>query len=167
MSNVVAFWHGPFSQWFYSPFKARPLTLPMELYEFQNCEQYMMFEKAVLFGDMKTANKIMGTGNPKTIKALGREVQGFDEKTWEQHREAIVYNGNLRKFATHENLKQMLLNTKDKIIVEASPFDRIWGVGLSADNPAINDPKKWQGKNLLGIALMKVREELRKNVASS
>lgn len=95
-----------------------------------------MFGKAVLFGEFKTANKIMGTDN------LGRKVQGFDEKTWEQHREAIVYNGNLRKFATHENLKQMLRDTKDKIIVEASPFDRIWGVGFSADNLAINDPKK-------------------------
>ncbi|WP_113675601.1 NADAR family protein [Vallitalea guaymasensis] len=123
-------------------------------------EQYMMAEKARLFNDHKILDKILNNQNPKQVKELGRQVRGFDNTKWEKYSPSIILNGNLAKFLQDENLKQFLMETKDKILVEASPYDKIWGIGLSADHDNANNPVLWKGQNLLGFALMEVRDEL-------
>lgn len=141
------------SQWWKSSF-----TIETDTY----CcmEQYMMAEKARLFNDHKILDKILNNQNPKQIKELGRQVRGFDNTKWEKYSASIILNGNLAKFLQDENLKQFLMETKDKILVEASPYDKIWGIGLSEDHDNANNPVLWKGQNLLGFALMEVRDEL-------
>ena len=122
--------------------------------------------KAALFSDTTTLGLILEENtkhntSPKDIKALGGMVSPFDEKTWVEHREDIVYLGNLYKFGQDEGLKKMLLETDSLILVEASPYDRIWGIGFKEDK-AMREKERW-GLNLLGKALMRVREELAKN----
>jgi ribA/ribD-fused uncharacterized protein len=123
-------------------------------------EHYMMWGKAMLFGDAATAERVLAAAEPKQAKALGREVRDFDQRRWEEHRLDIVVAGNTAKFGQHENLRQFLVGTGDQVLVEASPLDRVWGIGLSADDPRATDPDQWQGLNLLGEALMKVRAAL-------
>lgn len=115
----------------------------------------------MLFNDEETAKKILKVNDPKKVKALGREVKGFDEKKWNDQKLQIVIQGNLLKFSQDENLKKALIETKNKVIVEGSPYDKVWGVGLKWDDPKILDESKWQGENLLGIALMEVRTQLK------
>ena len=152
------FWSGNsvFSQWHKSSFTDE------DEQKYVTCEQYMMAQKAKLFNDMKAYEEILKTASPKKCKSLGRKVKGFDEKTWCEHREQIVYNGNLLKFSQNPDLKKILLDTGDKIIVEASPYDKIWGIGIRENNPNATNPAKWRGLNLLGKALSKVRTELNK-----
>jgi len=169
--ELILFYNGPFSQWYSSPFKAitsypsgdtndtKYQNLNAE-HIFANCEQYMMFEKAMLFQDFPSACAIIATTNPKEVKRLGRLVRGFDERIWAEHREVIVFAGNYHKFTQNPDLKQYLANSGKKIFVEASPTDKIWGIGLDANNPAARDPKKWQGLNLLGYAITAVRNKL-------
>ena len=133
----------------------------MGKYTFTTAEQYMMYKKAMLFNDEETAKKILKVNDPKKVKALGREVKGFDEKKWNDQKLQIVIQGNLLKFSQDENLKKALIETKNKVIVEGSPYDKVWGVGLKWDDPKILDESKWQGENLLGIALMEVRTQLK------
>ena len=126
----------------------------------------MMACKAALFSDTATLELILEENakpntDPKHIKALGRRVSPFDEKTWVEHREEIVYHGNLYKFGQDEGLKKTLLETGDLILVEASPYDRVWGIGFKEDR-AMREKERW-GLNLLGKALMRVREEFAKN----
>jgi ribA/ribD-fused uncharacterized protein len=123
-------------------------------------EQYMMAEKAKLFKDSKILEKIMESNTPKQIKALGRIVKNFDESVWKQNRYSIAIKGNLNKFSQNKNLKKFLLGTKNKVIVEASPYDKIWGIGMCTDDKSIENPLFWKGKNLLGFALMEVRDSL-------
>jgi ribA/ribD-fused uncharacterized protein len=92
---------------------------------------------------------------------LGQEVRGFDEEIWRHHRFGIVVKGNQAKFTQNETLKVFLLNTKARVLVEASPVDRVWGIGLAEDDPHATNPEKWRGLNLLGFALMKVRVRIR------
>lgn len=125
-------------------------------------EQYMMAEKARLFGDKETLAAIMSAGHPKTVKDLGRKVTPFREEVWSRKRYGIVRRGNLAKFMQNEELMRFLLQTRDRVLVEASPVDRIWGIGRAADDPDIEQPGKWRGENLLGWALMEVRDELRR-----
>lgn len=125
-------------------------------------EQYMMAGKAELFGDQEIRERILKCNNPKEIKALGRKVRGFDQKVWDRFKYAIVLNGNWCKFSQNRNLREFLLSTGDYILVEASPYDSIWGIRLAADSPEAQDPMKWRGQNLLGFALMEVRDELRR-----
>ena len=139
---------------------ADPRSPRSNIIQFTSTEQYMMYEKAVLFGDTACAKEILLETRPHAVKKLGRKVRGFDQKIWEANRCQIVYEGNLLKFRQNPKLKRALLETKDRIIVEASPYDRIWGVGLSSSDPRIYHPKKWRGKNLLGECLMCVREQL-------
>ena len=120
----------------------------------------MMAKKAKLFGDDTSYAKIISTGNPKICKALGRKVSDFKEDVWVENRERIVYDANLMKFSQHEHLKKQLLDTGTKCIVEASPYDKIWGIGLKENHRDATNPAKWRGLNLLGKALMRVREEL-------
>ena len=162
MNNITPFYGGPFSQWYKCKFKpAMNPKNPDDAEEFSSAEQYMMYCKAKLFGDSEAMKWIMATDDPKVQKSLGRTVQNFDEEIWKRHREEIVFIGNCLKFGQNEELREELLNTGDSLLVEASPYDRVWGVGLSEIDPRIADPEKWQGDNLLGKVLMRVRESLK------
>lgn len=125
-------------------------------------EQYMMAAKAKLFEDQEILEQILKCDDPKQIKALGRKVKGFDQKVWDDFKYAIVLNGNWCKFSQNQPLREFLLSTGDDVLVEASPYDGIWGIRLSASAPKAEDPQKWRGQNLLGFALMEVRDELRR-----
>ena len=125
-------------------------------------EQYMMACKAELFGDKEIWEQILGCNDPKQIKALGRKVRGFDQAVWDRFKYPIVLNGNWCKFSQNQELREFLLSTGDSVLVEASPYDNIWGIKLSADAPEAQDPFLWRGENLLGFALMEVRDELRR-----
>ena len=127
----------------------------------KNAEQAMMGCKASLMGDTDTEQAIYKTSNPKIIKQLGRKVKNFNQEIWDRNKEDIVYKINLAKFSQNPELRDFLLSTGDKLIVEASPYDKIWGIGLSADDPRSDNPSMWLGSNLLGKALMRVREELK------
>ena len=142
-----------FSQWYDSPFQSNGKR-------FATAEHYMMYHKAFLFGDTESAQKVLNASNPGEAKAIGREVKGFDEQKWLKHRFEIVINANLTKFGNNAGLKDFLLNTGNRVLVEASPIDKIWGVGLTADDPSIENPNLWKGLNLLGFALMVVRDKL-------
>lgn len=144
-----------FSQWWMSSFCA------MEQ-EYCCMEQYMMAQKALLFGDMETYQKILDSTNPKEIKSLGRQVKGFEQAVWDKVKYSIVLGGNYCKFSQNYTLRAFLLSTAEKILVEASPCDQVWGIGLSADAPDAENPLAWLGENLLGFALMEVRDELRR-----
>ena len=124
-------------------------------------EQYMMAEKAKLFNDSETLNLIMDETDQKTIKDLGRMVKNFNSNIWDENKYNIVLKGNFAKFSQNNNLKDFLLSTNDSIIVEASPYDKVWGIGMKQDDKNILDVSKWKGKNLLGFALMEVRDMLR------
>lgn len=148
---------GPFvfSQWR----EGSPFTL--DGVNYPTSEHYMMAEKARLFGDEATRGKIVAARSPGAAKALGREVANFDDAAWVRHRFDIVVAGSLAKFGQNPALKTYLLETGNKVLVEAAPTDRIWGVGLAREDERILDPRTWAGENLLGFALMKARATLR------
>jgi ribA/ribD-fused uncharacterized protein len=144
-----------FSQWWEgAPFTVDGLT-------YVTAEHFMMAEKARLFGDDAARERILQARNPGAAKRLGREVRGFDNERWEAARFELVVQGNHAKFGQHPALREFLLNTGDRVLVEASPVDNIWGIGLAADDPAAQHPDRWRGLNLLGFALMEVRARLR------
>lgn len=151
--GFVLFWDGIFSQW-----KIHEMTIDGVTYNC--CEQYMMAEKARLFGDEETLALIMEAKMPNDQKRLGRKVKNFDKTIWEQHDEEIVYRGNKAKFSDPK-LKEYLMSFGDDIFVEASPVDKIWGIGLSEKDPRALDPTQWQGLNKLGKAITRVRDEFR------
>ncbi len=138
------------SQWFPAPFV-------LENIEYPTAEHFMMAEKARLFGDHDALKQILTAPHPGAAKALGQQVQGFDEAAWTQQRFAIVVRGNRAKFAQDEQLRTYLRNTNDKVLVEASPTDTVWGIGLAENDRNASNPTAWRGENLLGFALMKVR----------
>lgn len=142
-----------FSQWWEAPFTSDGHTYP-------TAEHYMMAGKARLFGDMEMHGKILQATHPKQAKELGRKVKGFDEAAWVAKRFELVVAGNLAKFAQHAELKAFLLGTGQRVIVEASPVDRIWGIGMKGDDANAEKPEQWRGLNLLGFALMEVRDRL-------
>ncbi|MCB1825896.1 MAG: NADAR family protein [Candidatus Competibacteraceae bacterium] len=145
-----------FSQWYESSFSENGI-------EYMTAEHYMMAEKARLFGDEIIYKKIISASNPGEAKALGREVKGFEERRWIEHRFNIVVTGNVLKFKQNEALGDFLLNTDGRVLVEASPVDKIWGVGLGEGNRKIKNPNLWRGQNLLGFALMEVRDVLQES----
>ena len=124
---------------------------------FSSVEQYMMYKKAVCFGDSETAKTIMQTENVAEIKALGREVKMYDENVWNGVRQIVVYEGLKAKFLQNEDLRKRLLGTGKAILAECAVNDTIWGTGLSMKDPLRQDTSKWRGKNLLGYTLMMVR----------
>ena len=142
-----------FSQWYEASFE-------LEGIKYTTAEHYMMAEKARLFKENEVLSQILAAAHPGEAKKLGRQVRGFKQEIWLEHRFAIVVRGNLGKFSQNTPLKEFLLNTQDRILVEASPRDRIWGIGLGENNPNAADPYKWRGENLLGFALMEVRNKL-------
>ncbi len=123
-------------------------------------EQYMMSKKALLFGDNETSQKIMEAKEQSVIKQLGREVKGFDEELWSSFRIPIVLTGSYYKFSQLEELRKYLLGTGDSLLVEASPYDSIWGIGMNAEEALACDINRWRGTNFLGFALMEVRDEI-------
>jgi ribA/ribD-fused uncharacterized protein len=141
------------SQWYPSRFEVGGLSFP-------TAEHFMMYRKALLFGDRGMAEQVLRAPNPGAAKALGRSVRGFREATWLAHRTAIVVEGNLAKFSQAPDLRAYLMNTKERVLVEASPLDRVWGIGLAADHEHAENPLLWRGLNLLGFALMAVRRRL-------
>ncbi len=145
---------GCLSQWWEAAF-----TVEGQLY--RSAEHFMMAEKARLFGDEATRAQILAAGDPAAAKALGRKVAGFDEARWVERRSEIVLQGSRAKFSQHPELLAFLHNTGDQVLVEASPTDRIWGIGLQQDDPRALDPRTWRGLNLLGFALMEARDSLR------
>ncbi|MBF4999201.1 NADAR family protein [Nocardia sp. BSTN01] len=145
---------GCLSQWWPAEFVVGELT-------FRTAEHYMMWRKATLFGDTATAEQVVAAEHPREAKTLGRRVAGIDEKVWEAERYAIVVAASTAKFGQHEHLREFLVRTSDRVLVEASPVDRIWGIGLAADDPRAEDPARWQGLNLLGFALMDARDAVR------
>lgn len=157
MANFHFFWHGPFSQWSMDSFSDEHRT-------YNCCEQYMMAQKAILFNDQETLDRIMQARSPKQQKALGRQVKNFDNKLWERKARIIVYNGNYLRFSQNKESMKMLMETKGTL-VEASPYDKIWGIGLSADDPDAKNVTKWRGKNWLGKVLTLLREDFRENKA--
>lgn len=143
------------SQWWMQEFKYSVTT-------YCCMEQFMMEQKARLFEDEEIGKQIMDSHNPHEIRELGRKVKGFDQALWDEAKYSIVLNGNWRKFSQTRDLRDFLLSTGDSVLAEASPYDAIWGIRLSAEAPGADDPFKWQGSNLLGFALMEVRDELRR-----
>ncbi|MFE6335767.1 NADAR family protein [Streptomyces sp. NPDC057806] len=142
------------SQWWPSPFTVDGVR-------YATAEHWMMAGKARLFGDPDAERAILAAGHPSEAKNAGRLVRGFDEETWARERFGIVVEGSVHKFASDEALRGFLLGTGRRVLVEASPVDRVWGIGLAATDDAAMDPERWRGPNLLGFALMEARERLR------
>lgn len=128
---------------------------------YSSTEQWMMAGKARLFGDEATLAAILATNDPAVVKKLGRTVRGFDEARWRATCFELVTRGNVAKFSQDPSLKAFLLGTGEAVLVEASPFDAVWGIGLGAAIEGADDPLRWEGENLLGFALMRAREALR------
>ena len=129
---------------------------------YRTAEHYIMAGKARLFGDEETLARILAASHPNEAKVLGRQVKNFSEKAWLTARSDIVVRGNEAKFGQHAELKDLLLNTGDRVLVEASPYDRVWGIGMAATEAHAENPREWKGLNLLGFALMEVRHRLSK-----
>ena len=141
------------SQWWPSPFVVEGVG-------YATAEHWMMAEKARLFGDAEAERRVLAAEHPAAAKKAGRLVRGFDEAIWERERFRIVVEGSAHKFAAHAGLGAFLHGTGDRVLVEASPVDRVWGIGLAAGDEAASDPERWRGPNLLGFALMEARERL-------
>ena len=148
--------YGFLSNWYLSDFTVDGVS-------FSSMEQYMMYQKAVVFKDKDIASKILKTDDVERIKEYGRQVSNYDDTIWNGMRQIIIYKGLLEKFRQNEKLKKALLDTGDDILAECAVSDKIWGLGLSMKDSNKNDIKAWRGQNLLGFALMLVRDELRKS----
>ncbi|MHB9858729.1 NADAR family protein [Streptomyces sp. YIM S03343] len=141
------------SQWWPSPFTVDGVT-------YETAEHWMMVGKARLFEDPEALKQVLAAAHPSEAKKAGRLVRDFDDAVWKRERFQIVVEGSVHKFAAHADLREFLLGTGDRVLVEASPRDRVWGIGMSASNESASDPEHWRGLNLLGFALMAARERL-------
>lgn len=144
---------GCLSQWWPAPFTVDGVT-------YATAEHWMMAGKARLFGDAEAERRALDAPHPKAAKAAGRAVRAFVDAVWERERFALVAEGSRHKFQQHPDLREFLLGTANRVLVEASPLDRVWGIGLSADDERADDPARWRGLNLLGFALMDTRDRL-------
>lgn len=143
------------SQWYIKDFRDNDLVF--------NCmEKYMMYNKALLFDDKDIANEILNNNQPKAIKELGRKVKNFNDEIWDKMKYKIVFTGNYYKFSQNTDLRNFLISTKNKVLVEASPYDKVWGIKMKYDDENIENPFYWKGENLLGFALMEVRDEIKR-----
>lgn len=153
MEKFTFFWDGIYSNWYQSKFIVDGI-------EYLCVEQYMMSQKALLFNDIDSLNKIMNESSPRIQKALGRKVIGFDKVKWETVAKDIVYKGCYAKFTQNNILKQELLKTAGTTLVEASPYDTIWGIGLKETDKRAKNRNTWNGSNWLGEVLTKVRQDI-------
>jgi ribA/ribD-fused uncharacterized protein len=144
---------GSLSQWW-------PCRFTVDGVEYTSAEHWMMAAKARLFGDEASVPLILAARTPAEAKVLGRKVSGFDEERWAAERFELVVQGNVAKFGQDAELRRYLLSTDRRVLVEASPLDRVWGIGLGTGNDAATDPRRWRGLNLLGFALMEARARL-------
>ncbi|MEV4639369.1 NADAR family protein [Actinoplanes sp. NPDC049548] len=144
---------GCLSQWW-------PSAFTVDGVRFSTAEHYMMWRKALLFGDEEAAARIVAASHPRQAKMLGRRVRGFDEQTWVAQRFEIVVDASVAKFGQSAELSEFLAGTSRRVLVEASPTDRVWGIGLAATDERAADPARWRGLNLLGFALMEARDRL-------
>ena len=151
--RFVFFWNGPFSQWTASPFE-------LDGQSYLCAEQYMMQQKAELFGDWEVAAQIAEVRDPGLQKALGRRVRGFDAVIWDREKVGVVERGSMAKYQQNRGFRRKLFQTIGATLVEASPLDVIWGIGLAANDPAARDRRQWRGENLLGQILTGVRDRL-------
>lgn len=142
-----------FSQWY-------PACFEIDGVAYSTAEHFMMAEKARLFEDHATLGQVLAAPTPNDAKSLGRRVAGYDDARWAARRFDAVLEGNLAKFSQSDKLRAFLLGTGSAVLVEASPMDPVWGIGMAADDPHANDPEQWLGLNLLGFALMAVRDRL-------
>jgi ribA/ribD-fused uncharacterized protein len=156
MEQFTYFWKAasPYSQWHLANFTVNGIT-------FNCCEQFMMYEKSILFEDKEVAEKILEANDPAEHKKLGRQVKNFNSDIWESHCRDIVYKGNYAKFTQNQHLLKKLLSTAGTTLVEASPYDKIWGIGLDQNHPHAKIRSKWRGENRLGEILTKLREDLK------
>ena len=148
------FLRNKFNQWYICPFKVDGII-------YNCCEQYMMAQKSELFEDWETHVKIMASENPKEVKDLGREVKGFNQKVWDLHKSYIVFKGNYHKFKQNEEIRNLLLDTKNLYLAETNKDDWTWSIGIDKKDAIDIPPHKYPGQNLLGITLMQVREVLK------
>lgn len=159
MENIICF-HNPnevngyMSNWYLSSFERNGIV-------YTSMEQYMMYQKAKLFGSMDIAKEILSTDDVGKIKALGRAVQNYNDTVWNGLRQIIVFKGLIEKFKQNEGLRKKLLSTNDAILAECAVHDKIWGIGLSMNDPKRFNMQNWQGQNLLGFSLMYVRSILK------
>ncbi len=141
------------SQWFEAGFEIDGQHYP-------TAEHWMMSGKARLFGDESALRGILASTHPNEAKQIGRQVRGFDDAIWADKRYPLVVQGNIAKFQQNPELLEWLLATGERVLVEASPYDKIWGIGMARDDRNVEDPKRWKGANLLGFAIMEAREQL-------
>lgn len=151
--KYVFFWNGIYSQW-------HKADIIINGIEYNCCEQYMMHQKALTFNDTDIASIVMLTSDPKEQKALGRKIKGFNKEAWDKVCVGIVYTGNLAKFIQNKDLKDILLSTGSRILVEASPYDSVWGIAMGEDIPGVENPANWKGLNLLGWSITMVKQQL-------
>lgn len=151
--DYVFFWHGEFSNWYRTEFISAGV-------KFTSTEQAMMVSKALLFDDKWVADMIMRTNNPQEQKHLGRKVRNFDADKWNSVALHIVTELCYQKFTQNDELKTLMLSHGNREFVEASPLDKIWGIGLHYDDDEVLDRNKWKGTNWLGIALTKARDRI-------
>jgi len=152
--DFVLFWNGIYSQW-------HPSNFTIDGIEYNCCEQYMMAKKALTFNDQESYKMIMYSDNPRDQKAFGRRVKNFNAEVWSVISREVVYQANYAKFTQNPELRKQLMATGDLEIVEASPYDKIWGIGLGEEDPRAWDKSQWEGTNWLGEAIMRVRETLK------
>ncbi len=148
-----------FSQWYPAPFIVGGIN-------YKTSEHWMMAQKAQLFGATEIFNKILAAEKPGEVKELGRQIESFDEKIWNEKKYEIVKQGSIHKFEQNKKLGEYLLNTTDRVLVEASPVDTVWGIGLSQNSRNIENPNTWRGQNLLGFALMEARDALQSSLST-
>ncbi len=146
------------SQWYIAPFAINHIV-------YKTAEHYMMAQKAMLFGDENIFEKILQAEKPGEAKALGREITQFNDAIWNAEKYKIVFTGNYHKFNQHPSLRNYLINTQNRILVEASPVDMIWGIGMDENDKRLSDITTWPGENMLGFALMEVRDVLRNEIS--
>jgi len=156
--NTVFFWRlrDPYaflSNWYPATF------VDKKGIQYKNSEQYFMYQKAKLFGDDELAEKILQTASPQKAKELGRKVN-IKRKKWDENKIQTMYDANWYKFSQNPDLKRKLLNTNNSYLVEASPYDNVWGIGISKEDARSISPEKWKGENYLGRILMLVRQNL-------
>jgi ribA/ribD-fused uncharacterized protein len=144
---------GALSQWW-------PCAFTVDSVTYTSAEHWMMAQKARLFEDEESLQAVLSARTPAEAKALGRLVRDFDEAVWGAARFEIVVEGNVHKFGQDPVLRDYLLGTARRVLVEASPLDRVWGIGLGAGDPLAQDPRRWRGRNVLGFALMEARARL-------